>query len=80
MKPVCPAEEAGMSLFKFGAGKAEDERDYWLDRAEFHLDLGEKTADTRASWAHFQLAGRYLDKAYGGGKTEAEAAMAEALV
>lgn len=68
-----------MSLFKFSAEKAEDERDYWLDRAEFHLDLGEKTADTRASWAHFQLAGRYLDKAYGGGEAAPEAVMAEAL-
>jgi hypothetical protein len=54
-----------MALFDFGAADAREERDYWLDRADFHLDLGEKTADTRASWAHYQLAGRYLDKAYG---------------
>jgi hypothetical protein len=55
-----------MALFEFGPGRPGDERDYWLERAEFHLDLGEKTADTRVSWAHYQLAGRYLDRAYGG--------------
>lgn len=54
-----------MALFDFGAGKPGEERDYWLERAEFHLDLGERTADTRASWAHYQLAGRYLDRVYG---------------
>jgi hypothetical protein len=55
-----------MALFRFGPAEPGDERDYWLERAEFHLDLGEKTADTRASWTHYQLAGRYLDRAYGG--------------
>lgn len=55
-----------MALFEFGPGKPGGERDYWLERAEFHLDLGERTADTRASWAHYQLAGRYLDRVYGG--------------
>lgn len=48
---------------------AED-RDHWLERAEHHLSLGEQAADTRASWAHFQLAGRYLDRAYGDGGGE----------
>lgn len=55
-----------MALFEFGPGKPGEERDYWLERAEFHLNLGERTADTRASWAHYQLAGRYLDRVYGG--------------
>ena len=67
-----------MSLFNFGANQADDERDHWLDRAQFHLDLGEKTADTRASWAHYQLAGRYLDRAYGEPE-QAEPVRAEAL-
>lgn len=67
-----------MSLFIFGAGQAENERDDWLDRAEFHLDLGEKTADTRASWAHLQLAGRFLDRAYGD-SADSEPARAELL-
>jgi hypothetical protein len=55
-----------MAPFEFGSARPGDERDYWLERAEFHLDLGERTADTRASWAHLQLAGRYLDRVYGG--------------
>jgi len=55
-----------MALFDFGAASPGQSRDYWLERADFHLDLGEKTADTRASWAHYQLAGRYLDRVYGG--------------
>ncbi len=55
-----------MALFEFGPAGPGDERDYWLERAEFHLDLGVRTADTRASWAHYQLAGRYLDRVYGG--------------
>ena len=55
-----------MSLFNFGSNSIDDERDYWLERAEFHLDLGERTVNTRVSWAHYQLAGRYLDRAYGG--------------
>jgi hypothetical protein len=63
-----------MSLFDFGSKSIDGERDYWLERAEFHLDLGERTADTRASWAHYQLAGRYLDRAYGGASTALSAA------
>lgn len=59
-----------MTLFDFAPARPEQERDYWLDRAEFHLDLGERTADTRASWAHYQLAGRYLDRAYGDAPVE----------
>lgn len=47
-----------------GEAMTED-RDYWLERAEHHLGLGEEAGDSRASWAHFQLAGRYLDRAYG---------------
>ena len=52
-----PAAAAPMS-------KAE-ERDHWLTRAEVHLDLGSEAPDTRASWAHLQLAERYLDRVYG---------------
>ena len=52
------------------AALALSRRDYWLERAEHHLGLGEGAADSRASWSHFQLAGRYLDRAYGGGQTE----------
>lgn len=63
-----------MTLFDFGAATPGQDRDYWLERADFHLDLGEKTADTSASWAHYQLAGRYLDRVYG----EASAEQAEA--
>lgn len=55
-----------MALFDFGPARPGEERDYWLERAEFHLELGERTADTRVSWAHYQLAGRYLDRVYGG--------------
>ncbi len=54
-----------MAPFDFGPTTSGQDRDYWLDRADFHLDLGEKTADTRVSWAHYQLAGRYLDRVYG---------------
>lgn len=46
------------------------DRDYWLERAEHHLGLGEESGDSRASWAHFQLAGRYLDRAYGDGRDQ----------
>lgn len=61
-----------MSVFDFRRpaaatprNRAED-REHWLDRAEAHLDLGSETEDTRASWAHLQLAERYLDRVYGG--------------
>ena len=54
-----------MAVFEFGPVAPGEDRDHWLERAEFHLDLGERTADTRASWAHYQLAGRYLDRVYG---------------
>lgn len=60
-----------MTVFDFGRvaalaprNKAE-EREHWLDRAEAHLDLGREAEDTRASWAHLQLAERYLDRVYG---------------
>jgi len=45
-----------------------DDKDYYLDRAEAELTLGDAAGDRRAAWAHFQLAGRYLDLAYGGGE------------
>jgi hypothetical protein len=54
-----------MSVANDAVSVVED-RDYWLERAEHHLGLGEEARDSRASWAHFQLAGRYLDRAYGG--------------
>lgn len=59
-----------MALFDFGPARPGEERDYWLERAEFHFELGERTADTRTSWAHYQLAGRYLDRVYGGAPVE----------
>jgi hypothetical protein len=59
-------------LFQFGPADPQSERDYWLARAEKHLALGEQCSDTRASWAHYQLAGRYLDKAYGPGQAASE--------
>lgn len=64
-----------MALFDFGPARPGGDRDYWLDRAEFHLDLGEQTKDTRASWAHYQLAGRYLDRVYGGQPEQADPAV-----
>ncbi len=42
-------------------------KDYYLARAEAELTLGDEAADDRAAWAHFQLAGRYFDLAFGGG-------------
>ena len=48
--------------------KTIDDKDYYLERAEAELTLGDAAGDRRAAWAHFQLAGRYLDLAYGGGK------------
>ena len=44
--------------------------DYYLSRAEEELTLGETASNKRAAWAHFQLAGRYLDLAYGGPANE----------
>ena len=43
-----------------------DHKDYYLARAEAELTLGDEAADDRAAWAHFQLAGRYFDLAFGG--------------
>lgn len=60
-----------MSVFDFGRSMAAaprteaEEREHWLDQAEAHLDLGREAEDTRVSWAHLQLAGRYLDRLYG---------------
>ena len=60
-----------MTVFDFGRAAAAkprnkaEEREHWLDRAEAHLDLGSEAEDTRASWAHLQLAERYLDRVYG---------------
>ena len=60
-----------MSVFDFGRPAAAipkdtaEEREHWLDRAEAHLDLGSEAENTQASWAHFQLAERYLDRVYG---------------
>lgn len=60
-----------MSAFDFGRIAVDtprtkaQERDHWLDRAAAHLDLGSEAEDTRASWAHLQLAERYLDRVYG---------------
>ncbi len=51
-------------------GAMTRDRDYWLERAEHHLGLGERADDSRASWTHFQLAGRYLDRAYGDGQAQ----------
>ena len=51
--------------------KSSDDKDYYLERAEAELTLGDAAGDRRAAWAHFQLAGRYLDLAYGGGEEEA---------
>ncbi len=42
-----------------------DEKDYYLGRAEDELQSAERAAHERAAWAHFQLAGRYFDLAYG---------------
>ena len=42
-----------------------DLKDHYLTRAEAELTLGDEAGDRRAAWAHFQLAGRYLDLAYG---------------
>jgi hypothetical protein len=43
-----------------------EEKDYYLDRAEIELTLGDEAENRRAAWAHFQLAGRYLDLVYRG--------------
>ena len=52
---------------------SEADKDYYLERAEAELTLGDEAGDRRAAWAHFQLAGRYLDLVYRGGE-EGEAA------
>lgn len=47
-----------------GPGVTPQDKDYYLGRAEHELDLGEAAENSRAAWAHYQLAGRYLDLAY----------------
>lgn len=48
------------------------DKDYYLDRAEIELTLGDEAENSRAAWAHFQLAGRYLDLAYRGPANDEE--------
>ena len=47
-----------------------EDKDYFLERAEIELDLGGEAEHPRAAWAHFQLAGRYLDLAHRGPANE----------
>ncbi|MGQ0589361.1 MAG: hypothetical protein ACT4N8_07505 [Sphingosinicella sp.] len=47
---------------------SEADKDYYLERAEAELTLGDEAGDSRAAWAHFQLAGRYLDLVYRDGE------------
>lgn len=42
-----------------------NDKDYYLNRAESELRLAEGAIHEKAAWAHFQLAGRYFDLAYG---------------
>lgn len=42
------------------------DRAYFLKRAEDQLRLGEEATSKRAADAHFELAGRYFDIAFGG--------------
>lgn len=42
------------------------DRDYFLERGEEELRLGEAAKTKRAADAHFELAGRYFDLAYRG--------------
>lgn len=41
------------------------DRNYYLERAEQELKRGETAATRQAADAHFELAGRYFDLAYG---------------
>lgn len=42
------------------------DRDYFLERAEAELDLANAATHARAAFAHYHLAGFYLDRAHGG--------------
>lgn len=60
-----------------------DHKDYYLARAEAELALGDEATDDRAAWAHFQLAGRYFDLAFGGddsGETLAQSSVPAQLL
>lgn len=42
------------------------DRDYFLARAEAELDLGNAATHERAAFAHYHMAGFYLDRAHKG--------------
>lgn len=42
------------------------DKDYFLERAEAELDLANAATHERAAFAHYHLAGFYLDRAHGG--------------
>ena len=46
------------------------ERDYFLERAEAEIDLANAASHERAAFAHYMLAGFYLDRAHGGADNE----------
>jgi hypothetical protein len=48
-----------------GKAMSAADRDYFLERAEAEIDLGNATGHARAARAHYQLAAFCLDRAHG---------------
>ncbi len=48
-----------------------DERTYYEKRAEAELELAQRAKHPEAVKAHYELAGFYLDRVYGGAGAEA---------
>ena len=46
------------------------DRDYFLERAEAEIDLANAAGQARVAYAHYMLAGFYLDRAHGGTANE----------
>ncbi len=53
---------------------ADDDANYLYQRAEEELELAQAADHPAAVKAHYTMAGRYLDSAYGVTKEQAEAA------
>lgn len=49
----------------------QDDRSYFYRRAEAEIRMAQKATAPQAVRAHYHLAGRYLDRAYGDGSGKA---------
>lgn len=50
----------------------EDDKSYYLERAETQLELAQSSTHPDAVRAHYTLAGLYLDRVYGSSNVERE--------